>query len=125
MEHLHQKIASRENTIDERLPSGTHILGAGHSGTHILSAGHSGTHILGAGHINDRTGLANAGHTDDTDHTIWATPDGCQTIYPADDVASITILPLQLVQSLSQSHQSPVTLLPSQSHQYTVPLLLL
>jgi hypothetical protein len=29
LEHLHQKIDSLENTIDERLPSGTHILGAG------------------------------------------------------------------------------------------------
>ena len=38
LEHLHQKIDSLENTIDKRLPSGTHI--------------------LGAGHINDRTGLA-------------------------------------------------------------------
>jgi hypothetical protein len=70
LEHLHQKIDSLENTIDERLPSGTHI--------------------LNAGHINDRTGLANAGDTDDADHTSWATPDGCQTIYPDDDAATIT-----------------------------------
>jgi hypothetical protein len=30
LEHLHQKLDSLENTLDERLPSGTHILNAGH-----------------------------------------------------------------------------------------------
>jgi hypothetical protein len=49
LERLHQKIDSLENTIDERLPSGAHI--------------------LNAGRINDRTGLANACDTDDADHT--------------------------------------------------------
>jgi hypothetical protein len=70
LEHLHQKIDSLENTIDERLSSGTHI--------------------LNAGHINDRTSLANAGDTDDANHTSWATSDGYQTIYPDDDAAMIT-----------------------------------
>jgi hypothetical protein len=89
LEHLHQKIDSLENhTIDERLPSGT-------------------PHILNAGHINDRTGLANAGNTDDADHTSWATPDGCQTIYPDDDAATITTaarLATRYISSLSLWH---------------------
>ena len=66
LEHLHQKIDSLENTINERLPSGTHI--------------------LNAGYINDRTGLANAGEPDDADHTSWATPE----FSPDDDAATVT-----------------------------------
>jgi hypothetical protein len=66
LEHLHQKIDSLENTLDERLPSGTHI--------------------LNAGQINDRTSLANAGAPDDADHTSWATPD----FSPYDDAATFT-----------------------------------
>jgi hypothetical protein len=66
LEHLHQKMDSLENTIDERLPSGTHV--------------------LNTGHINDRTGLANAGAPDDADQASWATPD----FSPDDDAATVT-----------------------------------
>jgi hypothetical protein len=69
LEHLHQKLDSLENTIDERLPSVTNF--------------------LGHGHINDRTGLVNADGSDDADTTSWATPDGCQTIYQDDDAATL------------------------------------
>ena len=63
LEHLHQKIDSLENTIDERLPSGTHIT--------MDERLPSGTHILGAaGHTNDRTGMANAGNTDDASYIM-------------------------------------------------------
>jgi ABC-type transporter Mla subunit MlaD len=74
LEHLHQKMDSLENTIDERLPSGTHV--------------------LNAGHINDRTGLANAGAPDDTDQASWATPD-----FPL--MMMLQRLPLQLMWLLS------------------------
>jgi hypothetical protein len=67
LKHLHQKIDSLENTLDEHLPSSTHI--------------------LNAGQINDRTtGLANAGAPDDADHTSWATPD----FSPDDNAATFT-----------------------------------
>jgi hypothetical protein len=75
--HLHQKIDSLvENTLDERLPSGTHI--------------------LNAGHINDRTGLANAGEPDDADHTSWAAPD-----FPPDDDAATVTTPAARVATIS------------------------
>jgi hypothetical protein len=78
LEHLHQKIDSLENTLDERLPSGTHILN-------------------NDGHINDRTGLANAGDTDDADHTSWATRMVVKPIL----MMMLPRLPLQLVWLLS------------------------